>query len=148
MTSKIAQINKILKKLQNKNPNISIGFSNVREVEYISTPFPTLNTLNNGGIPRGKFGTIAGASQTAKSTLLAQIIAHAQQQDQEFIALWTDAEESVDTVWMESLGIDISRVMIQKYDKDRPYMEALLDDALQGSFLLRQRGHIQQHHYS
>jgi len=131
MISKIAQINKILKKLQNKNPNIDIGFANVREVVYISTPFSTLDTLNNGGIPRGKFGTIAGSSQTAKSTLLAQIIAHAQQEDQEFITLWTDAEESVDTVWMESLGVDMSRVMVQKYDKDRPYMESLLDDALQ-----------------
>ena len=130
MTSKKNKINKVIKKLQDENPNINLDFNNFIETKYIETPFPTLNSLNNGGIPKGKFGTIAGASQTAKSTLLAQIIAHAQAIDENFIALWTDAEESIDQTWMELLGIDLSRLIIQKYDSDRPYMESLLDDAI------------------
>ena len=80
------QLKKAIEKLRSKNPNIDLRFGGVPEVEYIPTPFPTLNNLG-GGMAKGKFGTIAGASQTAKSTLLAQIIAHAQQEDPEFIAL-------------------------------------------------------------
>lgn len=126
---KTKQLNKVIEKLKSKNPNVDLRFGGVPETVFISTPFPTLNNLS-GGVARGKFGTIAGASQTAKSTLLAQIIAHAQQQDPEFVALWTDAECSIDSAWLENLGVDLDRLLVQQYDSDRPYMEALMDDAL------------------
>jgi RecA/RadA recombinase len=130
MTDKVKALEKALKKLKDKHPNASVTFGEVHKVDWVPTPFPTLNALNGGGLPRGKFGTIAGASQTGKSSLLTQIIAHAQQQDPDFRVLWTDAEASVDFKWLTSLGVDPDRFIVQQYDPDRPYMEALMDDAL------------------
>jgi len=130
MSDKRKQLDKAINKLKEKNPSLNLGFNNIIEPEYIRTPFVTLNSLNNGGIPKGKFGTIAGPSQTAKSTLLAQIIGYNMQQNPDFHALWTDAENSVDKKWFEKLGVDLNRLIVQDYDEQAHYMEALLDDAL------------------
>lgn len=124
-------LEKVMNKLKDKNPEINLGFNNIEPTEYIKTPFVTLNALNGGGIPRGKFGAIAGASATAKSTLLEQIVGYNHQIDKDFTVLWTDAEDSIDLVWLEKLGVDPQRVIIQKSDPTRPYMEALLEDALE-----------------
>jgi len=130
MSDKKKLIEKALEKLREKNPGIDIGFNNVRELTAIPTPFVTLNNLNAGGIPRGKFGAIAGPAQTAKSTLLAQIIGYNHQIDPNFMAMWTDAEASIDKEWMQTLGVDLDRLIIQNYDEDRKYMEAMFDDSL------------------
>lgn len=124
------QLDKLINKLKEKNPTLNVGFNNIIEPKYIKTPFVTLNNLNNGGIPKGKFGTIAGPSQTAKSTLLAQTIGYNMQTDPDFYALWTDAENSVDRKWLEKLGIDMNRFIIQNYDEQSNNMESMLDDAL------------------
>lgn len=129
-SDKRKKLDKTIDKLKKDNPTLNIGFNNIIEPDYIKTPFVTLNSLNNGGIPRGKFGTIAGPSQTAKSTLLAQIIGHNMQIDPDFHALWTDAENSIDRKWFEKLGVDTDRLIVQDYDENAKYMEALLDDGL------------------
>ena len=109
---------------------INIGFGKLPEVEYLSTPFPTLNMLMGGGLAKGKFGVIAGPERTAKTTLMLQIIAYNQSVDPDFIALWTDAENSLDKVWCTKLGVDLERLIIQRYPnaEDIQHMEELLEE--------------------
>lgn len=124
-------LNKVLAEIQEKNPTANIGFNITPETTNIPTPFVTLNSLINGGMPRGKIGVIAGPSQVAKSTLLAQIIGHNHQLDKNFLALWTDAEQSFEDSWNEKQGVDIERVVLQRPDSDDPNMESMLDKALE-----------------
>jgi len=120
--------------LKKKQPNLKLGFAELDELQFIPTPFNTLNALCNhsrgSGIPRGKFGVIAGAQQTAKTTLLQQVIAFNMQLDPDFIALWTDAENALDEDWCKTLGIDLDRLIIHRAAPDNPYMERILEDGL------------------
>jgi recombination protein RecA len=127
---KLKQLNKVIKKITDKEA-INIGFGMVNPVKYLETPFVTLNKLIGGGFPMGKFTTIAGAERTAKGTLLLQTIGYHMQKDPEFIALWTDAEESLDEEWCVRHGIDMSRMIVQRYSEDAPYFEKLLDNGIE-----------------
>lgn len=130
--SKKAVILRAIEKLEKKHKvTLDIGFGKVDPPIMIDTPFTTLNTLI-GGIPRGKFGVIAGPSMTAKTTLMLQIIAYNQQLDPNFLALWTDAEEALDEPWCVQLGIDLDRLLIHKYSKkyEEAFAEALLDQGI------------------
>jgi protein RecA len=107
-------ISKLKKKKGFEKVNLSFG--DVNPPLIIPTPFPPLNNLLGEGIPRGKYGTIAGASQVAKTTLCLQIIAHNQKIDSDFYALWSDAEDAWDAAWAEELGCDLNRIVVHKYD--------------------------------
>jgi recombination protein RecA len=131
METKRKKVEKLIEKLKEKSPGMHLGFGAAFNTAYIPTPFVTLNNLNNGGIPRGKFGVIAGPAQTAKSTLLAQAIGYNMQNDPDFVALWTDAENSIEPEWMETLGVDLDRLIIQRYTQDQMSMEQLLDSGLE-----------------
>ena len=114
----------------NKKDSLHLDFGLINPVKFIETPFVTLNRLIGGGIPRGKFTTIAGPERTAKGTLLLQTIGHKMQQDPDFTVLWTDAEDALDEDWCIKHGIDLERFVVQKYSADAPYFEKLLDDGL------------------
>lgn len=134
VADKRKQIDKALEGLRKNNPNINIGFNNIVTATNIETPFVTLNNLNNGGIPRGKIGVIAGPSQTGKSTLLLQVIGHNMQLNPDFYALWSDVEDSLDRKWLSKFGVDPDRLIVQNYDKPSddaiPVMETILDEGI------------------
>lgn len=130
MSDKRKALEKVLAKMKDKDPDMRLGFGAVEPITFLPTPWVTLNNLNGGGIPKGKFGVLAGPSQTAKTTLLIQVIAHNQQLDPNFTAMWTDAENSVDNTWFEKLGVDMNRLIVQKYDTVNSNAEKLLDNAL------------------
>lgn len=123
-------LNKIIGDIKKRTPDISLGLGELDAVEFISTPFNTVNTMTGGGLPKGKFTTIAGAERTAKGTLLLQTIGYQMQIDPEFYVLWTDAEDALDEAWCLAHGIDLDRIVVQKYSDDAPYFEKLLDDGL------------------
>lgn len=104
--------------------------SEATKYEFFSTPFPTVTNLI-GGIPRGRFTTIAGPEHTGKGAFCAQLVAYLQNQDPNFICLWTDAENAFDEEWAKKLGIDLDRLILQKYNPSAMMMERLLDDALE-----------------
>lgn len=103
--------------------------SKMTEFGLLPTPFPSLNTLI-GGIPIARFTTIAGPEHTGKGAFCLQLIAYLQSIDPEFIALWTDAESSLDLAWAEKLGVDLDRLIVSTYDETTPTMESLLDSCL------------------
>lgn len=97
--------------------------------EFLDTPFATINNLI-GGIPLGRFTTIAGPEHTGKGAFCLHLIAYQQSKDPNFIALWTDAENSFEPEWARQLGVDLDRLILQKYTPDADIMETLLDAGL------------------
>jgi recombination protein RecA len=134
LESKKKKIERLLTKMSSAKANegLNIGFGNVEDLKFLSTPFTTVNTLLRGGFPIGRFSVMAGPEMTGKSTFLLQCIAHQMQQDPEFIALWTDAETSLDRAWCTQLGIDLERLIIHRYSskEEERYGEALLQQGL------------------
>lgn len=103
--------------------------SDTEDYGTLTTPFDTVNNLI-GGIPIARFTTVAGAEHTGKGAFCLQLIAHQQSLNPDFITLWTDAESSFVPEWAEKLGVDLSRVIIQKYSRTQDTMEKILDSAL------------------
>lgn len=135
MTSAQEKLKKLEKaissiKSQKGNEGLKLGFGDLPPVNFIPTPFPSLNDLTGGGFPRGKNTTLAGAERTAKSTLMLQTIAHNQSLDPNFIALWTDAENAWDPIWAQKMGVDLNRVIVQQYSDSASYAEKLLDHGI------------------
>lgn len=130
LKQKQAKIKQALAKLgkSKENSGMRVGFGEVDELSFSETPFVTLNTLIGGGFPKGKFTVIAGPSMSGKTTLLQQWVAHQQKLDPNWVCLWTDAEESLDLTWCETLGIDTERLLVQKYSTEfsEGHMEGLL----------------------
>jgi len=118
--SKKEKLQKIVDKIRRQKglETTKLSLGGLEDHLIVPTPFATLNALLGvGGFPRGKFGTIAGPSQTAKTTLLLQTIAYNQQINDDFTVLWTDAEGAWDNTWATTLGVDLSRTIIQEYDE-------------------------------
>lgn len=67
---------------------------------------------------------------TGKGAFCLQLIAYLQSKDPEFICLWTDAESSFEEDWARSLGVDLDRLIIQRYTSEIKTMEGLLDTSL------------------
>lgn len=103
--------------------------TNATKFNLFTTPFPVVNNLI-GGFPKGRFTTLCGPEHTGKGAFCLQLIAYLQAQDPEFICLWTDAEASFDETWAVALGIDLDRLILQRYTSDINTMEGLLDTAI------------------
>jgi recombination protein RecA len=97
--------------------------------DLLDTPFVTLNE-SIGGLPLGKFTTVAGPQHSGKGAFCLQVIAHHMAKDPEFRVLWLDAENALDLTWAEKLGVDLERLIVLKYTRKMDTMERLLDTAL------------------
>lgn len=130
MSDKIKKLNRLIKKVQDKlgDGSLTLG-SELASFGFLDTPFATINNLI-GGIPNGRFSTIAGPEHTGKGVFCLQLIAYQQSIDPEFIAFWTDAENAFDENWARTLGVDLDRLIIQKYTEETNTMEKILDQAL------------------
>lgn len=120
-------LNKLLEKLKD------LGITRASEATkygFYDTPFATVNSLI-GGLPIGRFTTLAGPEHTGKGAFCMQQVAHLQARDPEFVCLWTDAESAFDEAWAVKLGVDLDRVILQKYTSEVNSMELLMDNALQ-----------------
>ena len=109
-----------------KSTGAKIGFADEVDFDYgkSSTPFPSVNGMTNGGLPKGKLTVVSGPPGSCKTTLVAQSLAYAQAQDPDLIALWVDVEHCWDTTWMTTLGVDVDRVIVAKMLED---LEETLD---------------------
>lgn len=90
--------------------------SGVLHSEKIATPFPALNAILDGGIPRGRFTVVAGPEQSCKSTLTQCIVGEDQRVEQDGVWLWLDAEHSFDAPYAEKNGIDLDRLLVIQPD--------------------------------
>lgn len=63
-----------------------------------------------GGIPRGRFVEVFGPESSGKTTLALHLVKEAQQQG--VVCVYIDAENALDPVYMQSIGVDISALPI------------------------------------
>lgn len=77
-------------------------------IEVISTGIPSLDIkLGIGGVPRGRFTEFYGPEQSGKTTAALQVAANAQRMG--LAILYIDAENALDPVYCQKLGLDIRR---------------------------------------
>lgn len=128
-TQSLKKLNKALEKLNEKTGNNFKLASELKNAPLLETPFATLNAVV-GGIPRGKFTTVAGPQHAGKGAFCLQLLAYHMQKDPNFLGLWSDLENAFDYDWAAKLGVDLDRLIIQKYTREVDIMEKILDNAL------------------
>lgn len=131
MSKKTTALDAALEKISKKHgAKALVRATEIVDPGVMTTPFPSVNGLIKG-IPVGRFTCIAGPQHTGKGAFCAQLVAHQQAQDKNLTVLWSDFENALDLVWLERLGVDMSRLIVQKYSSDAVTMEKSLDIALE-----------------
>lgn len=85
--------------------------------EWIPSGSITLDLATGGGIPRGKAVSILGKESSSKTTLSYHIIAEFQKKYPELPACFEDIEDSWDSDYAFSCGIDLSRLHLVNGEK-------------------------------
>jgi recombination protein RecA len=86
----------------------------VSEYDYKRIPFtsPRLNYISFGGIPQGKLIEFYGEEHGGKTTTALDIVANYQHMDDAKSVLYVDAENTLDTVWANKLGVEVEDMLI------------------------------------
>lgn len=88
--------------------------SEEKERERIPFDLDILNNLTGGGIPLGMFSILWGNKSSSKSTHALGLIAKAQKIGK--LCAYFDLENSFDTHWAKSFGVDIDKLLIGHFD--------------------------------
>jgi len=84
--------------------------------EFINSGALVLNILFsgrlNGGIPVGKISQIAAPSSLGKSFVGLKVAKNAQKKSEDWIVIYIDTEMAFDFDFAESVGIDLSRLLV------------------------------------
>ena len=86
----------------------------VSEYDYKRIPFtsPRLNYISFGGIPMGKLIEFYGEEHGGKTTTALDIVANYQHMDDAKSVLYVDAENTLDVVWANKLGVEVDDMLI------------------------------------
>lgn len=95
----------------------------ITNIERIPTGSLSLDLACGGGIPRGKCTALLGKESSSKSTLSLHIIAEAQKKYPEEPGCYLDIEDSWDSNYAESIGIDLSNLHIVDSEKLLKYFK-------------------------
>lgn len=100
------------------------------DVTAISTGSISLDTaLCSGGYPRGRITQLYGGAGSGKTCLAMIGIFNAQKDDPEAKQVWLDAEQTFNSSWAETLGIDTKKIVVvsgEKATNGRECFELLL----------------------
>ena len=87
----------------------------VRNVKVISTGCLTLDyALGIGGIPRGRITEIYGPESSGKTTVCLHVVAEAQKMG--LTCAYIDAEQALDPIYAEALGVNVKDLIISQPD--------------------------------
>lgn len=102
----------IMKNINKKSGAEIIHFGLSKEV-YQRIPFtsPRMNYCTYGGIPTGRLIEYSGEEHGGKTSTALDNIANYQQLDDRPVA-YLDAENALDPVWAEKIGVDLDKVII------------------------------------
>ncbi len=83
------------------------------DIPSISTGITSLDeTLEIGGIPRGRITEIYGLESSGKTTLCLNIIKTAQKEG--YITAYIDAEHALDAKYANTIGVDLSKLLFNQ----------------------------------
>lgn len=114
----MSNLKDILRKLNKgkKEEDQSRLVSEQPEGHYIKTTTPTgspyLDSITNGGYTRGGYNSIIADGGTGKSSLALMAIRE-EQKDSGKYAIYYDGEGTIDDSYMERMGVDPSKVIIE-----------------------------------
>ncbi len=113
------KLNTFLKQVETKYGKGSLmnleHHSSLEDVEVIPSGLKSLdNIIGVGGYPLGRIVEIYGPESSGKTTIA--LLAAAQVQKQNKIAVFIDAEHSLDPHYAKFLGVDISKLLISQPD--------------------------------
>lgn len=117
--SLIAEVNKKYK------TDIIRKASDLKSMEFIPYSSPQMNYLTRGGVPVGRMIELVGLPQSGKTTTALDILSNFQKKYPERLAVYLDAENTLDRDWGETLGVDWDRVILIQPESE--YGEDLLD---------------------
>jgi recombination protein RecA len=111
-----------LEKSYGKGVVMKLGDKIAEDIDVIPTGSIGLDlALGVGGYPRGRVIEIYGPESSGKTTLTIHAIAEVQKQGG--IAAFIDAEHAFDSVYAESLGVDIDNLLISQPDNGEQALE-------------------------
>jgi len=110
----MVNIKRLVNKLKNNYGAIESGGTIKDPTEFVSLGNKTLDLMFDGGIPFGLITEFSGFSGSGKSLLLQQIIANAQKEPYNAIAILGDRENAFTAKRAEQLGIDIEKIIVAK----------------------------------
>ncbi len=116
----LAQIEKQL----GKEKIFKLGAKPRQKVDVIPTGSLSLDrALGVGGLPRGRIVEIFGSESSGKTTLAYHCIAECQKMGG--IAAFVDAEQSVDPLYAQTLGVDIDNLFVSQPDSGEEALEII-----------------------
>lgn len=92
--------------------NIPRLATQISKVEFYSTGIAGIDMALGGGIARKRLIGISGSESSCKTTLALTTISTQMKLDPNFMAYIYDAENSFDKSYYESLGIDLTRLIV------------------------------------
>ncbi len=105
-----------------KGTIMRMGEANIGNVPAISTGALSLDlALGVGGVPRGRIIEIYGQEGSGKTTICLSIIAQAQKNGG--YAAFIDAENALNPIWAEKLGVDLDNLYISQPDTGEQALE-------------------------
>jgi recombination protein RecA len=96
--------------------------STLRDIDVISMGSLGLDIASGiGGLPRGRVVEIYGPESSGKTTLTLQVIAQCQKNNG--TAAFIDAENALDPVYAEQLGVNVEKLLVSQPDSGEQALE-------------------------
>ena len=114
---RIKNFNAIINSINKKAGKVIIGKASDPEmierltVDVIPTVSMKINEALGGGFPKGHFSIVTGSSDSGKTFLLLETIAHNMKEDANFTCCWIESEGSLNNEPLDMFGIDRDRFL-------------------------------------
>ncbi len=108
--------------------------SELPPTEFLSTGILGLDLALGGGIPIGRVIGISGSYSSCKTTTALTTISTQMKKDPDFICYYYDAENSFDSLYAESLGVDLDRIIVDNTPIAEEGLTKLRDSIATGIF--------------
>lgn len=137
LDDKLARIGALQKEMEKKyadSKNLIMMGNELKPVEFMSTGVTGLDQILGGGWANDRVIGITGNQSSGKSTIALMTIAYNQKIDPTFTAYYGDVEKTLDVDFAKALGVDMSRVFVNKISSAEAACTALRDAIKSGDF--------------
>lgn len=118
MAALVAEINK-------KHPGALITASDLASSPRLPSGSLSLDMAMGGGWPTNIWAEIAGRESSGKTSIAHKTVAACQAADPDFTTYWVGAE-AYDEVWARTLGVDTSRVTLDKRSGSEEVLDGMI----------------------